>query len=172
MSWRPADHWLPIINSWWVIPVWNTLGVIPGYITDEVVVVGNHRNGRVGTSSIFRVMSCSSLTDSISSSQVGKVKSTCVVTTFNLSRSCQLPPLEMGNLLGTCRNQTSKSILLGCRWRSVHLFASSNAGISDCPLTVDYPHRDAGVISECNGNSQSSSGFLPMMAFLCSSHLH
>jgi len=29
-----------------VIPIWNTLGVIPGYITNEVVVVGNHRDGK------------------------------------------------------------------------------------------------------------------------------
>ncbi|KAF8812308.1 Zn-dependent exopeptidase [Phlegmacium glaucopus] len=28
-----------------VIPIWNTLGVIPGYIKNEVVVVGNHRDG-------------------------------------------------------------------------------------------------------------------------------
>ena len=28
-----------------VIPIWNTLGVIPGHIKDEVVVVGNHRDG-------------------------------------------------------------------------------------------------------------------------------
>ena len=28
-----------------VIPIWNTLGVIPGYIKDEVVIVGNHRDG-------------------------------------------------------------------------------------------------------------------------------
>ncbi|KAK0235018.1 hypothetical protein EDD85DRAFT_929054 [Armillaria nabsnona] len=30
-----------------VIPIWNTMAVIPGYITDEIVVVGNHRDGRV-----------------------------------------------------------------------------------------------------------------------------
>jgi N-acetylated-alpha-linked acidic dipeptidase len=28
-----------------VIPIWNVMGVIPGYITNEVVVVGNHRDG-------------------------------------------------------------------------------------------------------------------------------
>ncbi|CCM04880.1 uncharacterized protein FIBRA_07074 [Fibroporia radiculosa] len=27
-----------------VIPIWNTMGVIPGYIKDEVVVIGNHRD--------------------------------------------------------------------------------------------------------------------------------
>ncbi|KAH9938633.1 Zn-dependent exopeptidase [Fomitopsis serialis] len=30
----------------WVIPIWNTMGVIPGHIKDEVVVVGNHRDGK------------------------------------------------------------------------------------------------------------------------------
>ncbi len=28
-----------------VMPVWNVIGVIPGYIKDEVVLVGNHRDG-------------------------------------------------------------------------------------------------------------------------------
>jgi hypothetical protein len=28
-----------------VTPIWNVVGVIPGYIKDEVVVVGNHRDG-------------------------------------------------------------------------------------------------------------------------------
>lgn len=28
-----------------VIPIWNTMGVIPGHIKNEVVVVGNHRDG-------------------------------------------------------------------------------------------------------------------------------
>ncbi|KJA29915.1 hypothetical protein HYPSUDRAFT_126892 [Hypholoma sublateritium FD-334 SS-4] len=47
-----------------VIPIWNTLGVIPGYIKDEVVVVGNHRDGNVmgaadpssGTASVHEVV--------------------------------------------------------------------------------------------------------------------
>ncbi|KZT74407.1 Zn-dependent exopeptidase [Daedalea quercina L-15889] len=30
-----------------VIPIWNTMGVIPGHIQDEVVVVGNHRDAWV-----------------------------------------------------------------------------------------------------------------------------
>ncbi|KAH9843828.1 Zn-dependent exopeptidase [Rhodofomes roseus] len=30
-----------------VIPIWNTMGVIPGHIRDEVVVVGNHRDAWV-----------------------------------------------------------------------------------------------------------------------------
>ncbi|PBK66113.1 Zn-dependent exopeptidase [Armillaria solidipes] len=30
-----------------VIPIWNTMAVIPGYITDEIVVVGNHRDAWV-----------------------------------------------------------------------------------------------------------------------------
>ncbi|KAJ7484085.1 Zn-dependent exopeptidase [Mycena galericulata] len=28
-----------------VTPIWNTMGVIPGFIKDEVVVLGNHRDG-------------------------------------------------------------------------------------------------------------------------------
>ncbi|EPS95363.1 hypothetical protein FOMPIDRAFT_1132669 [Fomitopsis schrenkii] len=28
-----------------IIPIWNTLGVIPGHIKDEVIVLGNHRDG-------------------------------------------------------------------------------------------------------------------------------
>ncbi|KAJ7811132.1 Zn-dependent exopeptidase [Mycena olivaceomarginata] len=34
-----------LVNN--VTPIWNTLGVIPGFITDEVVVIGNHRDGKV-----------------------------------------------------------------------------------------------------------------------------
>lgn len=30
-----------------VIPIWNTMGVIPGHIRDEIVVVGNHRDAWV-----------------------------------------------------------------------------------------------------------------------------
>ncbi|KAI0722810.1 Zn-dependent exopeptidase [Earliella scabrosa] len=47
-----------------VIPIWNTMGVIPGHIKDEVVVIGNHRDAWVmgaadpssGTSSIHEVV--------------------------------------------------------------------------------------------------------------------
>ncbi|KAK0495781.1 hypothetical protein EDD18DRAFT_1309958 [Armillaria luteobubalina] len=36
-----------------VTPIWNTMAVIPGYITDEIVVVGNHRDDPTsGTTSI------------------------------------------------------------------------------------------------------------------------
>lgn len=28
-----------------ITPIWNTFGVIPGHIKDEVVVLGNHRDG-------------------------------------------------------------------------------------------------------------------------------
>ncbi len=28
-----------------VTPVWNTMAVIPGHIKDEVVMIGNHRDG-------------------------------------------------------------------------------------------------------------------------------
>ncbi|KAF5363622.1 hypothetical protein D9756_000320 [Leucocoprinus leucothites] len=34
-----------------VIPIWNVIGVIPGYIKNEVVVAGNHRDGAVDPSS-------------------------------------------------------------------------------------------------------------------------
>ncbi|EGO27668.1 hypothetical protein SERLADRAFT_360310 [Serpula lacrymans var. lacrymans S7.9] len=30
-----------------ITPIWNTMGVIPGHIKDEVVILGNHRDGRV-----------------------------------------------------------------------------------------------------------------------------
>lgn len=30
-----------------VIPIWNVIGVIPGYIRNEVVVAGNHRDGEI-----------------------------------------------------------------------------------------------------------------------------
>ncbi|KAF9058016.1 Zn-dependent exopeptidase [Panaeolus papilionaceus] len=47
-----------------VIPIWNTMGVIPGFIKDEVVVIGNHRDAWVmgaadpssGTSSVHEVI--------------------------------------------------------------------------------------------------------------------
>nr|VWO99261.1 Trehalose synthase/amylase TreS (EC (EC (Maltose alpha-D-glucosyltransferase) (MTase) [Ganoderma boninense] len=47
-----------------VMPIWNVLGVIPGHIKDEVVVVGNHRDAWVmgavdpssGTSSVHEVV--------------------------------------------------------------------------------------------------------------------
>ncbi|KAF7301895.1 Zn-dependent exopeptidase [Mycena indigotica] len=44
-------------------PIWNTMGVIPGYITDEVVFIGNHRDAWVllkflnsGTASIVETI--------------------------------------------------------------------------------------------------------------------
>ncbi len=27
------------------MPIWNTMAVIPGHVTDEIVMVGNHRDG-------------------------------------------------------------------------------------------------------------------------------
>ncbi|KAJ7498665.1 Zn-dependent exopeptidase [Mycena latifolia] len=47
-----------------VTPIWNTMGVIPGYITDEVIVIGNHRDAWVmgatdpssGTTSVHEVV--------------------------------------------------------------------------------------------------------------------
>lgn len=35
-----------------VTPIWNAMGVIPGLIRDEVVVVGNHRDGDIYSASI------------------------------------------------------------------------------------------------------------------------
>ena len=35
---------IPIVDNK-VTPVWNVIGVIPGHIKDEVVLVGNHRDG-------------------------------------------------------------------------------------------------------------------------------
>lgn len=48
---RPVQQLsLSIVNTR-VIPIWNTMGVIPGFIRNEVVVVGNHRDGSSLTSS-------------------------------------------------------------------------------------------------------------------------
>ena len=75
-----------------VMPIWNTLGVIPGYITNEVVVVGNHRDGK------HLFVSCSSIIDSISS--LGKVKLTWVVViSLESSRSWEPRILRVGRLL-------------------------------------------------------------------------
>ena len=35
-----------------VTPIWNTMAVIPGYIKDEIVVMGNHRDGTFHTANI------------------------------------------------------------------------------------------------------------------------
>lgn len=35
---------IPIVDTK-VTPIWNSMGVVPGYIKDEVVLVGNHRDG-------------------------------------------------------------------------------------------------------------------------------
>lgn len=35
----------PLIVNNKVTPIWNVMGVIPGHIKDEVVLVGNHRDG-------------------------------------------------------------------------------------------------------------------------------
>ncbi|KAF7332141.1 Zn-dependent exopeptidase [Mycena kentingensis (nom. inval.)] len=47
-----------------VTPIWNTMGVIPGFITDEIIVIGNHRDAWVmgavdpssGTSSLHETV--------------------------------------------------------------------------------------------------------------------
>ncbi|EIM89796.1 Zn-dependent exopeptidase [Stereum hirsutum FP-91666 SS1] len=47
-----------------VMPIWNTMGVIPGHLTDEVIVVGNHRDAWVlgavdptsGTASVAEII--------------------------------------------------------------------------------------------------------------------
>jgi hypothetical protein len=36
---------IPVVDTK-VTPIWNPIGVIPGYIKDEVVLVGNHRDGK------------------------------------------------------------------------------------------------------------------------------
>ena len=92
-AWQIIDYLVFTVDTR-VIPIWNALGVIPGYITNEVVLVGNHRDGK--TSSIF--MSCPSLIDSISS--LGKVKSTfVVVTSLKLGRSWEPRILPVERLL-------------------------------------------------------------------------
>jgi N-acetylated-alpha-linked acidic dipeptidase len=32
------------------MPIWNTMAVIPGHIRDEVVIIGNHRDGTLSGS--------------------------------------------------------------------------------------------------------------------------
>jgi N-acetylated-alpha-linked acidic dipeptidase len=44
-AWQIIDYLLLTVDTK-VVPIWNTMGVIPGYITNEVVVVGNHRDGK------------------------------------------------------------------------------------------------------------------------------
>ncbi|EIM89795.1 Zn-dependent exopeptidase [Stereum hirsutum FP-91666 SS1] len=47
-----------------IMPIWNTMGVIPGHLTDEVIVVGNHRDAWVlgagdptsGTASVAEII--------------------------------------------------------------------------------------------------------------------
>lgn len=45
----PSDVEVHLVNevNTRVTPVWNTLAVVPGHITDEVVIVGNHRDAWV-----------------------------------------------------------------------------------------------------------------------------
>ena len=40
---RSHPHFVVVDNK--VTPIWNTVAVIPGHITDEVVAIGNHRDG-------------------------------------------------------------------------------------------------------------------------------
>jgi N-acetylated-alpha-linked acidic dipeptidase len=35
---------IPVVETK-VTPIWNPIGVIPGHIKDEIVLVGNHRDG-------------------------------------------------------------------------------------------------------------------------------
>ena len=39
-----TTHYMTAVDDR-VIPIWNVMGVIPGHIKDEVVVLGNHRDG-------------------------------------------------------------------------------------------------------------------------------
>jgi hypothetical protein len=38
-----------------VTPIWNAYGLVPGHIKDEVVVVGNHRDGELLCSNACRL---------------------------------------------------------------------------------------------------------------------
>ncbi|AAW40887.2 protein-vacuolar targeting-related protein, putative [Cryptococcus deneoformans JEC21] len=62
----PSDVDLHLVNevNTRVMPIWNTMAVIPGHITDEVIILGNHRDAWVlgasdpnsGTASQFEVI--------------------------------------------------------------------------------------------------------------------
>ena len=45
----PSEADLHLVNevNTRVMPIWNTMATVPGYITDEVIVVGNHRDAWV-----------------------------------------------------------------------------------------------------------------------------
>ncbi|KAL1406998.1 Vacuolar protein sorting-associated protein 70 [Vanrija albida] len=45
----PSDAEVHLVNevNTRVTPIWNTLAIVPGHITDEVVIVGNHRDAWV-----------------------------------------------------------------------------------------------------------------------------
>jgi N-acetylated-alpha-linked acidic dipeptidase len=36
------------------MPIWNVIGVIPGYIKDEIVLAGNHRDGKLLTFQVYQ----------------------------------------------------------------------------------------------------------------------
>ena len=42
--WSVSEHPASIVDQK-VTPIWNTMAYIPGHVKDEVVVVGNHRDG-------------------------------------------------------------------------------------------------------------------------------
>ncbi|KAE8537903.1 hypothetical protein D1P53_005964 [Cryptococcus gattii VGV] len=62
----PSDVDLHLVNevNTRIMPIWNTMAVIPGHITDEVIILGNHRDAWVlggsdpnsGTASQFEVI--------------------------------------------------------------------------------------------------------------------
>ncbi|KIR25712.1 membrane protein [Cryptococcus deuterogattii LA55] len=62
----PSDVDLHLVNevNARIMPIWNTMAVIPGHITDEVIILGNHRDAWVlggsdpnsGTASQFEVI--------------------------------------------------------------------------------------------------------------------
>lgn len=78
--------------------------------------------------------------------------------------SATTPSSRSGEYPRDYRNQTNRpaadfpenQILCGGLWPSVHLFASSIAGISDCPLTVE---PGAVFMWECNGSPQQQWNF-------------
>ncbi|KAJ7368620.1 Zn-dependent exopeptidase [Mycena albidolilacea] len=46
---RPSDAAVRLVNHLRVevMPIWNTMAAIPGHVRDEVIVIGNHRDGWV-----------------------------------------------------------------------------------------------------------------------------
>ncbi|KAK4687379.1 N-acetylated-alpha-linked acidic dipeptidase, partial [Tremellales sp. Uapishka_1] len=56
----PSDVDLHLVNkvNTRIMPIWNVMATIPGHITDEVVIIGNHRDGKIDSSICQRVNHC------------------------------------------------------------------------------------------------------------------